>query len=89
MREAQGRIDSHEFAEWQAYYSLEPFGGERLDIVMAQICAIVANVASSRGKRFKIEDFMLFTGNKDAGKITDPEKMKAYLHARYPEGVDQ
>lgn len=28
MREAQTRIDSREFAEWRAYYQLEPWGRE-------------------------------------------------------------
>ena len=28
MREAQQRIDSREFAEWQAIYQLEPWGRE-------------------------------------------------------------
>lgn len=52
-------IDSAEFAEWQAYYLLEPFGEYRADVRNALLACVIAN--SNRGKSqrsYKIKDFM-------------------------------
>ena len=56
--EAQQRISSREFSEWIAYSQLEPFTDQRLELMIAQLTAIVANIAS-KGKAYKIEDFLL------------------------------
>ena len=61
VEEAQDRIDAQQFAEWQAYYGLEPFGGERFDIAIAQLCAIVSSALGGHGR---IDDFLLFTGSR-------------------------
>jgi hypothetical protein len=37
-------VSSREFAEWLAYYRLEPFGPEADDARMAQLLALTANV---------------------------------------------
>lgn len=33
-----------EFNEWMAYYSIEPFGIDREDFRMGQVCSVIANV---------------------------------------------
>lgn len=49
-------MDSAEFAEWCAYYQLEPFGQERDNMHAAIIACAVSN---SQGAKTKIKDFML------------------------------
>jgi hypothetical protein len=39
-----GHMSALEFAEWMAYYSLEPFGERRADYRSAQIVQMIANV---------------------------------------------
>jgi len=59
VRRAQQEISSVEFAEWQAYSALEPFGEERADLRSAIVACVIAN--SNRGssqKAYKVKDFM-------------------------------
>lgn len=61
VREAQQRVDSHEFAEWMAYDRLEPFGPKRDDMRSAIIASILANVYRDKKRKpspFTVEDFM-------------------------------
>lgn len=62
MAEAQACISSQEFTEWQAYYSLEPFGQEPDDLRAATLAALTAN-ANRDGKKqprpFTVNDFRL------------------------------
>ena len=51
VRDAQARIDAREFAEWMAYYTLEPWGEERADLSRAVIAAAVANTTRRKGSR--------------------------------------
>lgn len=68
-------ISSKEFAEWQAYYRLEPFGEERADIRAAMICKILADINTPKGKTHaKLEDFMPRFG---APEPQTPEDMLA------------
>lgn len=55
--------------EWEAYDSLEPFGGDRGDWNAAMMAATFANImVATRGgkKRFKVSDFLLDFDPKDA-----------------------
>lgn len=52
VRELENRLSSAEFAEWMAYYSLEPFGEARDDYRAGLIAATVANCAGA-GKKNK------------------------------------
>ena len=47
-----------DFARWQTFYEIEPFGEYRADIRSAIIACVIANV--NRGKRpaHKVEEFM-------------------------------
>lgn len=53
-------MSSREFAEWMAYFRLEPFGEARADWRAAMLAALIANVNRDpkRGKPFRIADFM-------------------------------
>ena len=60
VAQLQREISSREFAEWLAFYRLEPFGEERADLRMAVLAALIANVNRNPKKRrvFTPEDFM-------------------------------
>lgn len=61
MEELQARMSAAEFAEWMAYYSLEPWGGEYDAYERALIVSTLANVNRDVKKRkqpYKPEDFM-------------------------------
>ena len=59
VRELLARIDSHELAEWMAFYSLEPFGHVRGDLQAGIVAATIANANSGKGsKTFQPADFM-------------------------------
>ena len=52
------RCDSREFAEWLAYYELEPWGEERADLRAGIVASTIANVHRGKGKAFQPGDFM-------------------------------
>jgi len=61
LAEAQARISAREFAEWMAYYTLEPWGQERGDLRAGIVAATIANAnrdAKKRKKPFKPQEFM-------------------------------
>ena len=72
------RCDSREFAEWQAYYELEPWGEERADLRAGIVASTIANVNRGKGKSFKPGDFMP-EFDKPAPKHQTPEQMAAVM----------
>ena len=59
VREAQARCDSHEYAEWQAKYEIDPWGEDRADLRAGIIASTIANVnRESKRKAFVPRDFM-------------------------------
>ncbi len=54
----QGEISSREFAEWLAYYRLEPFGEERADLRNARLMALLAQINGDGSREFSPADFM-------------------------------
>lgn len=61
VKECQRWISSHEFAEWMAYFNMEPFGDDLLDQSIASLQALMANIHSDpkKGRKFKPDDFVL------------------------------
>jgi hypothetical protein len=53
VREAQRLITAREFAEWQAFYNLEPWGGEADDLRTALLL-----MAAGAGKGRKLSDLL-------------------------------
>ena len=52
---------SREFAEWLAFYSIEPFGEARADLRTAMLMALLANIYRDEKKQprpFEAKDFM-------------------------------
>ena len=57
--ELKNRMGAAEFVEWMAYYRLEPFGPERVDVAVAGHSALVANMNRKQGKpAFKLKEFL-------------------------------
>ena len=80
MREAQERIDSREFAEWIAEYSIEPWGEVRTDLMLAQLCAIMVNAWRGKGvKAAKTIDFMPRFDKPQADKLTTSAQMAVFF----------
>ena len=69
MKEAQERIDSHEFAEWMAIYNLEPWGDDW------QQAALIASLTTygPLKKPIKAED--LIPGRRRKKQQTPAEMM--------------
>lgn len=66
-------MSSREFAEWQAYYQLEPFGDSRADIRSAMICKVLADINTPKGRtRMKLDDFV---PKFESPKAQTPEEM--------------
>lgn len=71
------RISSLELSEWQAFYTIDPFGEERADMRAAMMAANVANAWKDKKQRtFKLKDFML---NFDPPEPQSTDQMKAIL----------
>ena len=51
MRELEDRLGADELLEWMAFFELEPWGEERLEIMLAQICSLLANQWRGKGQR--------------------------------------
>lgn len=77
-----------EFADWIAYNDLQPIGDERLDLLIAQLCTVIANFRPFRTKRdhtYRPKDFI-----PTWGVVTPPtptqlkDKLKAALAAAAP-----
>lgn len=52
-------MTSREFAEWMAYYGLEPFGERRADYRAALISSVIANVNRAKDQDpYPISDFL-------------------------------
>ena len=57
VKQAQREIDAREFAEWIAFFRLEPYGAEINDMQFASIKMMIAAAAS--GKKQKLSDHLL------------------------------
>lgn len=68
-----GRMDLREFNQWAAYYSLEPFGMERHDLNAGVVASTIANVMSSKGRRFQPADFMPRFGNRPRSQMSEQD----------------
>ena len=87
VRRAQAEIDAHEFAEWMAYMTLEPFGPNRDDLRAGTIAAVIANVNRDSRKRsepFSPGDFFTEIAEKEPDAPPPPTlktKLTAWAHS--------
>lgn len=82
VAEAQERVTASEFAEWQAFYRLDPFGEERADYRMAILAALTTNLWLEKGdKPTRPEDFLPRFGQVDAEpELAPPPPKKPAPH---------
>lgn len=83
VRDLSQRLTEEEFGEWLAYDSISPIGGNRIDILAAQICSVIANVNRNQKKKpspYTIKDFLLFQEKEEKKKQT-PEEALSILKA--------
>lgn len=63
VAELLARISARELTEWSAFFSIEPPPDRRLEVYMAQLTAVLAEIhrdRKARGSAFGIADFQLF-----------------------------
>lgn len=74
----QDEISSREFAEWQAYYRLEPFGESVTDVRLAHLMAWIGNMFSK--KKIKPGDVTLRwdSAGQDDGVSVDDKVLKIF-----------
>ena len=58
VNELETSLSSSEFAEWMAYYTIEPFGQWRDNLHAAQITAMLYNINRGNGSALGVDDFM-------------------------------
>lgn len=78
MAELLDRMSSREFAEWMAYYGIEPFGEERADLRQAYTTAAVTNLHMAQTKNPKWTtpaDFMSFTRKRERPQPAAPAQL--------------
>lgn len=88
VAELLDRMSSAEFAEWIAFYGMEPFGEERADLRQAMTTSAMHNNLQAKAKNpkwTKPEDFMLFSDKPKAQPKTSapasPEALMAKFNA--------
>lgn len=80
-------MSAREFAEWMAYYRLEPFGEERADLRAGIIASASVNVWAKRGRSAKPSDFMPKFAARPQVQSLDEIKAKLGMIAEL-QGVD-
>ena len=75
------RMGASLFAEWRAFYALDPFGEERADLRMGVLASVLSNLfRGKRGRRKAPADFMLGKYFEEA--LEGPEELEARLLAK-------
>lgn len=86
------RMSSSELTEWIAYENLTgPLGRRRQDIQAATIATVIANANRSKGRKFKISDFLIPYGRKKPDPrdlLTMVKEINASLGGDYVGGPD-
>lgn len=59
------QLTAKQWADWKAFYSLDPWGDWRQDRRFAMMAALLM---ARKGKKVDMEDFMLFNPEKDRRK---------------------
>lgn len=98
VRELLARITTAELMEWMAYDRIEPIGAGRLNLALANLAAMTANINRDMDKRpepFDVSDFVPFYVRPPLPEIHDPSagerlsmeaRMKAFFQKRAVNG---
>jgi len=81
VKRTQQEVNSREFAEWGAYYRLEPFGEWRADVRSASVAHILANANAPKGRTYTMDDFMYFERKEPKTNEERAEEMQKALKA--------
>ncbi|MBA7515235.1 hypothetical protein ES705_07274 [subsurface metagenome] len=87
----QEELDSFEFAEWLAYYQLEPFGEERSDLRAGIITSAIANAnrdPKKRSRAYTPGDFMPDFGRVKVAQTMEDQIALAKMITMALGGVD-
>ena len=72
MEELRQTLSAAEWAEWKAFWRIEPWGDVRSDMHNALLCRLIYSAhAGKRGRKVDVEDFMLSSvecGKADSAK---------------------
>ncbi len=80
VREMLSRMDSHEFAEWMAFTTLEPLPEDRADIRAAMIAHTMACMWTS-GEKPKFENFLIVKPPKTTQTIAEQMGMAGMVNS--------
>lgn len=70
LEELRRRMTAREFRQWQALYAIDPWGPERIDLMLARVAAVIANCHTKGG--FSEHDFLpKFRATEDAERTDD------------------
>lgn len=88
VSEAQRRVSSSEFVEWQAFNNISPWGPERGDVLAAMIAWTTATSAhSGKGRRPKLRDFIPRWGeHTKAAATAQARALMVRLTGKRPDG---
>lgn len=86
VRECMQRINSREFAEWQAYDAISPIGDRRGDLQAGTIAAHLGNVLCGK-THWKDEDFEIRYASEEERQRQSVEEMQAILRPVIAEAV--
>jgi len=82
VAELLSRISARELTEWRAYFSLEPPPDQRLEVYMAQLTAVLAEIHRDRKARtqaFTVRDFMLYQDAEEPVELDPEAAMAAFV----------
>ena len=74
-------MSSREFADWMAFFRLEPFGYDVENWRTGMICALLANLLGSGKKRYTAKDFMP-TEKREMTPMEQVQKFRAMTSKR-------
>jgi len=79
IRECQETIDFEEFKTWIAYYKIQPYDGTRVDLLIAQLTALTANIHKRPGVSWaKPIDFMPWERQSQKRKMSGEQMKKTF-----------
>lgn len=76
-------LNAEQLADWEAYFTLDPFGNDRDDLRIAQLCCLFANAnrdSKKHPRAYKLDEFMFDFGKQyKETKQQSMEDMKQIL----------
>ncbi len=79
-----GAMSARQFADWVAYYGLEPWGEWRSDLRAGIVASTIANIhRKTKTTAFTAQDFMPFEERAPIAEAEIERKIETFM-ARYP-----